>query len=110
MTEVKQHKIRPPVPFDDLPHRDADQSERLAMADLVDQICERAGVDKDFVSEIVLTPSSMEVRVQLTNDNGHRYVIGTKGDPNSHPPGTLYRDIPRCGDLAEEVVVWQITT
>lgn len=107
MSKVKTTRrdtLRPPVPLGDLPRRDADQSERLPLADLVEQVCERAGLDKNFVSEIRVTPGTLEIRVQLTRDNGSKYVV------SADIPEVPDSQRGRVGELAEEVVAWEIST
>jgi hypothetical protein len=96
--------VRDPALIGTLPRRDAEQSARLPMDDLVDQICERAGVDKSFVSEIVLCPMHMEIRVQLAKADGAKYVV--KEDTPDLPENQR----GRIGELAEEIVVWKIGT
>lgn len=65
------------------------------MPDMVKQICDATGISPDYVGEIHIYPSRLEIRRQLVNEDGHRYVIKKKGHP-------------RYGQLAEEVVIFDM--
>lgn len=80
----------------------------LPLEDLVQQICDRAGVEKSFVGEITVTPGELQVRVHLKNGDGKKYVIGTKDDPACK--GAEDRTVARAGQLAEEVVHFRVIT
>lgn len=71
---------------------------------LISSLMSQLELDPDFVGEIVILPGSVEVRVQLANADGKKYVWGTGQDPD------VRAGDPRNGRLAEEVRVYRART
>lgn len=99
---------RDPMLWDDIPQRSADQASPVNMERLIRMICDKTGVEYGCTAEIRLTPQKMSIRVQLLNDQGHKYVIGTSRDPQCGGGKDL--PVPRVEELAEEIITWDIET
>jgi hypothetical protein len=102
LDEVTVRALKDPAPRRDM------ENYPVALGDLVGQLCDRLELDSGVVGEImVIYPSTLEVRVQLLNADGKKYVWGTDQDPDQllTKPGD-----PRRGMLAEEIRVYRITT
>lgn len=102
LDEVTLRALKDPAPRRDM------ENYPVAMGDLVGQLCERLELDPQVVGEImVIRPGFLEVRVQLLNQNGKKYIWGTDRDPDQL---LMKAGDPRRGMLAEEVRVYRITT
>lgn len=97
-----------PALWGDVPQRHADQESPVNMERLIRMICNKVGVEYNCAAEIRLTPQKMSIRMQLLNDQGHKYVIGTSRDPQCSNGQDL--SVPHVGELAEEIITWDIGT
>jgi hypothetical protein len=83
---------------------------RIALTDQIKEICKRIDLEPSDVDEIVITPTAMEVGVQLRNAKGHKYVIHANGDPDSPHSGSRDPNCtePECGKLARKKLKFEI--